>query len=337
MTEQEELELEAFDVSRDLQDVDVVVGGMPPEKLTGKKGIGFTLRDSGEPGSWEDNLPKVLALDVDWNYSWGPTRPLAQPESIEFLPMIWGYWNDPEALQEKLEYIKSNQSPKMILGYNEPDKPDQANMKLETALSSWPLLEACNVPLVSPSCAYPLGEWMTAFMDRAAELNLRMDAVGVHYYGSPNARAFIGLMRTIYAQYGRPILVTEFAVGDWQADTPAENRYSPEAVLDFLKEVLPWMEEQDYILGYAWFPFNIDDPVGTSSAMILPSGNLTALGQFYKGFQGEEAMPSSKPTGAPSGVPSDAPSDVPSTVPTNAPSGAPKGKRPLRTKKAKPE
>ena len=62
----------------------------PAAPLPGKKGIGLTLRDEGEPGSWVENLPKVLALNVSWNYSWNRVRIPQQPDDIEFIPMIWG-------------------------------------------------------------------------------------------------------------------------------------------------------------------------------------------------------------------------------------------------------
>ena len=306
-------------------------------KLNGKKGFGRTLRESGQPGSSEENVPKVIALDVDWNYSWGSTRPDLLPDSIDFLPMIWGYWNNPNALRQIIGTILRYQKPKMLLGFNEPDKPDQANMSVERALSAWPILESANVTLVSPSCASPLGDWMKAFMERAAQLQYRVDVVGVHYYGGTNPRAFQGLLKSMYEMYQRPILVTEFAPADWEAQTVAQNRYSPEEVLAFMKEVLPWMESQDWILGYAWFPFDVNDKHGTSSALLLPNNRRTVLGEFYARWNGIDSAsfdewyagrfaPSGAPSFAPTGVPSDVPSDLPSTVPTAVPTGAPTGK-----------
>jgi hypothetical protein len=265
-----------------MNQVDAVV------KLNGKKGIGFTLREIGQPGSWGEKLPKVIMLDVDWNYSWGTTRPDLQPDSIDFLPMIWGYWNNSNVLQQNVNNILTYQKPKMLLGFNEPDKRDQANMSVEQALRAWPILESANVPLVSPSCAYPLGSWMRTFMERANELQYRVDIVGVHFYGGPNPRAFQGLLTSIYETYQKPILVTEFAPADWQAQSPEENRYSPQAVLDFMKAVLPWMESQDWIVGYAWFSFDITRKVGTSSALFDEGGQLTALGTYYANWNGTQ-------------------------------------------------
>jgi hypothetical protein len=78
------------------------------------------------------------------------------------------------------------------------------------------------------------------------------------------------------------LLITEFAPADWKAATVQGNRHSPAKVLAFMKEVLPWMEAQDWIAGYAWFSFYIDAKQGTSSALFDKDGNLTACGKYYK-------------------------------------------------------
>jgi hypothetical protein len=58
--------------------------------LPGKKGIGLTMREpeEGKTGSWVENLPKVEALNVRWNYAWSPKRPGQQPMHIEFVSSI---------------------------------------------------------------------------------------------------------------------------------------------------------------------------------------------------------------------------------------------------------
>jgi hypothetical protein len=107
-------------------------------------------------------------------------------------------------------------------------------------------------------------------------------------------------------------LLTEFSVADWKATSVEDNRYSPEQVLAFLQKMLPWMEARDWILGYSWFSFDVDDPRGTSSALFANTifdGNvdwtdsnqtepvvleLTPLGEFYAQFQ-SGATKSSKP------------------------------------------
>ena len=53
--------------------------------------------------------------------------------------------------------IKSGTT-KRVLGFNEPDKKEQANMPYKEALKYWPVLEKLNIPLCSPACANPLSD-----------------------------------------------------------------------------------------------------------------------------------------------------------------------------------
>lgn len=252
-----------------------------PPPLPGKKGVAFTLRPPGQKGSWVENLPKVKALNAYWNYSWGPQRIVDQPTNMEFTPMIWGKWNVPTFLKDHVIPQMEDDLAFRLLGFNEPDKEKQANMSVDEAIKLWPLLEDTGLSLVSPSCADPMGPWMEEFMARANELCYRVDWIGVHWYGGPNASSFQTRMKAIYEKFGKPIMITEFAPADWAATTVQNNRFSPQAVLSFAQEVLPWLEQQPWIVGYAWFSFNIDQPEGTSSALFDLNGAMTPLGQYY--------------------------------------------------------
>lgn len=273
-----------------------------PLKLPGKRGICFTLRELGKKGSYEVNLPKIKKLKPYWNYSWGMNRVAGQPANIEFVPMAWGAWGK-EGLQKNLDskvipLIKSGKV-KRFLGFNEPDKHDQANMKVKEVLKYWPMLEALNVPLCSPACANALGKddasnqgvggnWMRTFMKEVEKKGLRIDYIGVHWYGGTGATSFKERMVEIYNAYGkRPLLVTEFAPADWGAKTPAKNHHSKEEVLAFMKEVLPWMEKQNWIAGYAWYSWMPHESAGSSSALIDKDGNLTTCGKYYSSITNE--------------------------------------------------
>ena len=266
-------------------------------QLPGKKGICFTLRKKGEKGSWVDNIPRINATRSYWNYSWGSSRVDAQPENIEFIPMTWGAWGKDgfaKTLQrDVVPQIQSGKA-KRLLGFNEPDKKEQANMPYTEALKYWPMLEQLGIPLCSPACANPLsdvddstqgvrGTWMRDFMREADKRNYRMDYIGVHWYGGTSPRSFKERMIEVYEAYGRrPLLISEFAVADWGAKSIEENPHSKESVLKFMKDVLPWMEKQNWIAGYAWFSFGINEAVGTSSTLFDRDGNLTTLGRFYQ-------------------------------------------------------
>jgi hypothetical protein len=153
-----------------------------PPPLPAKKGIGFLLRDPGKPESWEKNLPRVVQLNVSWNYSWDCKRIDQQPDSIEFLPMIWGAH---QSVEDRIENIVIPQYQsgltKRLLGFNEPDLAGQADMPVDQVVDLWPLFENTGMPLASPSVAKGTGSWMIEFMERTEDLCLRMEYVAIHW------------------------------------------------------------------------------------------------------------------------------------------------------------
>jgi len=253
-----------------------------PFFLPGKKGICFTLRSPDQDGSWIENLPKVLALNPFWNYSWGIERIASIPQSLEFVPMLWGY--DVATLDDQLKIVKQ-QGSRILLAFNEPDNSTQSNIDVSTAIEAWSRLEALGIPLISPSCVHAEDLWMESFMNQVDEEGLRVDAIGVHYYGGPQVKAFQDKLTHIHRKYNRQILITEFAVADWDARTPEENKFSKEIVFQFMVEILPWLESQEWIVGYAWFPFDENDAAGTTSALFHRDGTLTSLGDLYAKFK----------------------------------------------------
>ena len=271
--------------------------------LPGKRGACFTLRDPSKSrvGTWEENIPKLVKLQPYWNCSWGAEWVPQQTKGIssEFVPMIWGNPKSAEALRsafvEKVTPEIKKGRVKRLLGFNEPDKVDQSNMSYMDAVKLWPEFMKLGVPLCSPACANPVGihdgtsqnvpgTWMRDFMREADKRGYRVDYIGVHSYGGTHAGHFKERMRMIHELYGkRPLLITEFAPADWQTGGDIrKNRHKPAAVLAFMKDIIPWMEQQDWIAGYAWFSFNIDSPEGTSSALFDATGNLTACGRYYR-------------------------------------------------------
>lgn len=173
---------------------------------------------------------------------------------------------------------------KRLLGFNEPNVPDQANMDVSSAVELWPQLELIGLPLAGPSVSLQgVGTWMQSWNDAAVSDHLRVDYVAVHWYSAPNVTNFQRFLRHMYDLNGgeTPLLLTEFAPADWTATTPSENRFSSSQVLSFMKEVLPWLEAQEWIAGYAWFPFQPSFAAGTSSALFDSYGNPTLLARFY--------------------------------------------------------
>ena len=260
-----------------------------------KKGICVTLRTPGKDkkgkvvkGDYVKNMPKIEKLKLGWNYSWGIDLQPGQPKWTSFAPMVYSVYGNPdqhsvaERVWKKMVPVKARQKETVLFGYNEPDRENQANLSVEKALKYWKSLQSLDVLLCSPSTVHPDNDWMKQFMKGVDKQGLRVNYVGVHDYGNGNAEAFKSKLRRIHKMYGkRPIIVTEFAVADWNTPSKEKNRHSKEKVLRYMKEVLPWMDEQDWIAGYAWFPFGVNSKQGTSSALFDEKGELTKLGRFY--------------------------------------------------------
>jgi hypothetical protein len=239
-----------------------------------KKGLGFGPRSP----DWSDKLKE---LNCKWVYTWMEKIPDGLPKEIAFVPMISKSRDNPEWIANAGDAAKKA-GIKELLGFNEPDQSSQANMTVEEALAAWPLLQETGLRLGSPACVHPDNEWMQSFMKEAKKRDFKVDFICVHSYGAPNAGKFVERMQAIHKLYRKPIWITEFAIGDWKAKSPAENQYKPDAVLGFMEDVLPELEKLDFIERYAWFPAKVESaPLGTS-ALFDGEGKLTRLGECYR-------------------------------------------------------
>jgi hypothetical protein len=239
-----------------------------------KKGLGIATKNPG----WADRLRD---LQCEWFYTWNSIIPEGKPEGSDFVPMIWGRPYQPEKVAQAAKAAKEA-GIRELLGFNEPDKVNQSNMSVEKALELWPLLEETGMRLGSPGCVHPDREWMEEFMKGAKKRKLRVDFVCVHSYGGPGAKGLVNRLKKVHRMFRKPIWITEFAVGDWDAATPEENRHRPEAVLRFMEEVLPMLDRLDFVERYAWFPSTQDNSALGTSALFDAEGKLTKLGECYR-------------------------------------------------------
>lgn len=250
----------------------------PSPPLPGKKGVILSIGDSNQT-----NQQRILSLNANWYYSVEAIQPQNIPTEIEYVPMVPSGKSDPDTSQA---FVQLNVGPesKRILGYYEPDglASDSSFISVEMAVERWSLLEGFNVPLVSPSTTDATGMWMRDFMHEADEKCLRVDWIGIHWFGDVSFQKFKTSMQHIYRLYGRrPLLLTEFGVADWKAERRGFNRFTELDVLAFMKQALPWIEEQDWIAGYAWHGFEASHPAGGASALFDEYGTLTAVGEYY--------------------------------------------------------
>lgn len=239
-----------------------------------KRGLG---RSAKAPG-WAKNLTD---LRCNWFYSWNSVAPEGIPPGLEFIPMIYRYGGNPKMVADAATAAKKAGVTE-LLGFNEPEKKEQGNMTLESALDAWPVLMETGLRLGSPGCVHPDKEWMIAFMEGVKKRSLRVDFVCVHSYGGPNPEALVKRLESVHQMFGCPLWITEFGVGDWAAKSVDQNRHKPETVLRFMEKVLPLLDRLDFLERYAWFPAKpTSAPLGTS-ALYDENGALTRLGECYR-------------------------------------------------------
>jgi hypothetical protein len=81
-----------------------------------------------------------------------------------------------------------------------------------------------------------------------------------------------------------PVWVTEFALADWGNQNPATSKFSKEATKAWMQEVLPLLDEADFVYRYCWFSANLNNgPLGNSA--LFENGELTELGKVYANFR----------------------------------------------------
>ena len=115
-------------------------------------------------------------LGVSWIWNWQTNPPVF--EGIDSVPCVWGAAYIGRPLGGNSEWV---------IGFNEPEQRDQANLTPAQACALWPQLEAKTVgrKLTSPQVVQWPPTWLEDFYTTCVEINgrpPRMDALAVHTY-----------------------------------------------------------------------------------------------------------------------------------------------------------
>jgi hypothetical protein len=222
-------------------------------------------------------------LGVSWYYNWGQTEtePCSDGRGGEFVPMIWGH---PGAEQDAsgiatavASFVGSGYG--HVLGFNEPDNPDQSNIPVQTAIELWPSFDVAGIEVVSPGTAANANPGQAWFSDFMAQLDnnpsLRVDVLAIHWYGwnSGSCDAAASQLEN-YIRWaegfagGRPIWITEWGCLNQSAP-------NAETVVAFYQGALSVFDRHPRIERYAWYPWS------SNCGLVNPDGSLTALGEAY--------------------------------------------------------
>lgn len=120
---------------------------------------------------------------ISWLYNWSP-QPTPDARSLDFVPMQWNHV-DIDNLATKVRNCRAT----AVLGFNEPELPDQSNLTSAFAAQEWircfePLRRAgirCGSPGISSA---PQGvAWLQDFLRQIRAGGSDVDFYCLHWYG----------------------------------------------------------------------------------------------------------------------------------------------------------
>jgi hypothetical protein len=223
------------------------------------------------------NANEIKKINVTCYYDWnvGGTTTL----NYEYTPIRqksdWPSWND----------INSKQNVSHLLGFNEPDQTDQANMTLDQMLEQWPNMMKSGLRIGSPAWANPWGGKggnLFDFIKKCDELNYRVDFIALHcYWGGKTPQNWYNDLKYLHEATGRPLWITEWNNGAnwttewWPDNTHALSDVNAQKQLNDLKGILQVLDTAHFVERY--FIYNW---VQDCRAMIL-ADTLTPAGKYY--------------------------------------------------------
>ncbi len=235
---------------------------------------------------------KVLSPGISWYYNWNqyPNYSVMgslASENVQYVPMIWN--GNQNAIDKANLYYPTDPTNGYLMGFNEPNFPDQANMTPAASAAFWPKLEELattyNLKLVAPVTNYSAGIYDSKYgkimyQDPYSYLDTffldcptcQVDYIAVHWYGYGGLETVVN---TMWDKYHKPIWVTEFSA--WGDDVGASMSMQLEK--DFMVKYVELLENNPNVFRYSWFTGRADN--NDFIDLLASTGQLTELGNLY--------------------------------------------------------
>ncbi|MDW7691695.1 LamG-like jellyroll fold domain-containing protein [Flammeovirgaceae bacterium SG7u.111] len=178
-----------------------------------------------------------------------------------------------------------------LLGFNEPDRPDQADMTVEEAIEIWPEMMNSGMRIGSPAPADPFNNWLPTFLDRCEELNYRVDFAAIHcYWGGLTPEQWYSRLKQLHERFKRPLWITEWNNGaNWTSEYwPDAQDAQFQKQLNDMRGILNVLDTASFVERYA-----IYDWVEDKRAMVL-ADTLTPAGEYYAANKSDFAFDPAK-------------------------------------------
>ncbi|MFO1487821.1 MAG: glycosyl hydrolase [Verrucomicrobiota bacterium] len=213
-------------------------------------------------------------LNVSWKYNWNLDQNSTRDR--QYVPIRQQRWWP--SLNQNWQTIGAEH----VLGYNEPDQANQANLAVGDAIYSWPDLLGTGLRVGAPAVSDGgRSSWLYPFMTQADAAGLRVDFVPIHYYqcrtpsdAAGAASQMYAFLKATYDTVKRPLWVTEWNNGaNWTTctDPSAAQQQAAVAAMIAMLDSTPFVER--YSL-YNW--------VEDVRRVEWDDGSLTAAGVTYR-------------------------------------------------------
>lgn len=232
---------------------------------------------------------KALSPSTSWFYNWATLPPGDEGYTyvdygIDFCPMTW---NTNYNLDKVAEFLETHPNTKYLLGYNEPNFNDQANLTPQQAAEDWPKIQEFakehGLKLVSPAVNWGTKSgysdpcvWLDEFFELLPDKGEGIDYIACHFY-VPGVESLKSNVERLY-KYNKPIWVTEFCA----ASNSISNSVTTQ--MEYMVETLQWLETDPMIYRYAWFMARTGNTSwdGINLLKKFPDyGELTDLGKVF--------------------------------------------------------
>jgi hypothetical protein len=233
----------------------------PAPRVTGfsKKGVAYAKGNT----HWAN-----MVTSATWSYNWFSDEHWWENHGdlhMDYIPQLPKMdWEHHGKFWEQNIMNAKARSRYEILGFNEPDMPQEANMNPQDAANAWrQMMEpyACQgfrlgAPAVSNSVKRGQGvEWLTDFMVNTCR-DCTIDFVPFHIYlpATDIAAWKLAVAQVGMAARGRPIWLTEFHASG-----------TDDQVEVFLREFIPWLDSQSNVERYSYWlaqpGYDMDGPL----------------------------------------------------------------------------
>ncbi|KIW47210.1 uncharacterized protein PV06_02802 [Exophiala oligosperma] len=234
----------------------------PQSSSRSKRGLGWPW--DSPASQFKLYTPYYSTGKVSWVFNWELWVPESIPLQVEWIPCVRTAANvkDIDAYLSDIILGRGIKT-EALLGFNEPEIHDQANLGVDTAVDLWRHLLAAKskfgLRLGSPGMSSDVSRsvpWLTQFLSRLGGED-GIDFLVVHWYG-PRFEDFRTFLEHMHSTFDLPVWVNEFA-----CSTMGDGEASRDEVVAFMDEALPWLDRCEWIERYAYFGHGQHKDVGS--------------------------------------------------------------------------